>query len=99
MDAYFDARIKEAEAARARYWSRLDLSSPKAYDRSVQPYRNDWAQFLAVPSPGNIPLNVKRVELHDFGRYTAYRVWFDTLPSVQAYGILLVPKSPGGNRQ
>lgn len=95
IDAYFEARIKEADAARAHYWTRLDFSSLQAYDRSTQPYRDDWAQFLAVPSPGNTPLNPKRIELHNFDRYTAYRVWFDSLPGVQAYGILLVPKKPG----
>ena len=95
MDAYFTSFIEQSAAVRARYWNRLDFSSPQAYDRSAEPYRRDWAQFLAVPPPGNTPLNVKRVKVRDFDRYTAYRVWFDTMPGVQAYGILLVPKIAG----
>jgi dienelactone hydrolase len=95
MDRYFDQQIAQAAGNRTRYWSRLDFSSPAAFDRSAQPYRQDWAQFLAVPGPGGIPLNPKRVKVREFETYTAYRVWFDTVPGVQAYGILLVPRKPG----
>jgi dienelactone hydrolase len=95
MDRYFDQQIAKGDEIRARYWSRLDFASPAAFDRSAQPYRQDWAKFLAVPDPGDIPLNAKRVKVREFDTYTAYRVWFDTVPGVQAYGILLVPKKPG----
>ena len=95
MDWYFDRQIASGVEIRARYWSRLDFSSPTAFDRSAQPYRQDWAKFLAVPNPGSIPLNPKRVKVREFDTYTAYRVWFDTVLGVQAYGILLVPKKPG----
>src|SRR5690242_10477122 len=95
MDRYFEQQIAAAEKQRAQYWSRLDFSSPASFDRSVQRYRDDWAKFIAVPSPGDTPLHVKQVKVHDFDTYTGYRVWFDTVPGVQAYGILLVPKKAG----
>jgi dienelactone hydrolase len=95
MDRYFEEQIARAEKKRAQYWAHLDFSSPAAFDRSVQHYRDDWAKFLAVPSPGETPLNIKQLKVHEFDTYTAYRVWFDTLPGVQSYGILLVPKQPG----
>src|SRR5262249_15423744 len=95
MDRYFDKQVALAEQKRAQYWNHLDFSSPANFDRSVQRYRDDWTKFIAVPSPGDTPLNVKQVKVRDFDTYSAYRVWFDTVPGVQAYGILLVPKKAG----
>ena len=94
MDQYFDKQIAAGARLREQYWSRLDFTSPAAYDLSAAPYRKDWAAFLAVPGAAG-PLNVKRTLVKEFDTYTAYRVWFDTVPGVQAYGILLVPKALG----
>jgi hypothetical protein len=96
MDRYFDRQIDGAAAAREKYWSRLDFSSPRDFDRSAGPYRKDWARYLGVPEAGGAPLNVKRSKVREFDTYTAWRVWFDTVPGVQAYGILLIPKTPSG---
>lgn len=95
MDRYFERQIAATAEQRARYWSRLDFSSPAGFDRSAEPYRKDWGEFLRVPYSHDLALNVKRVKVRDFGGYTAYRVWFDAAPGVQAYGILLVPAKPG----
>ena len=78
-----------------QYWSRLDFTNSAGYDKSAAPYRKDWAAFLSVPDAAGTPLNVKQIKVKEFDTYTAYRVWFDTVPGVQAYGILLVPKAPG----
>ena len=96
MDRYFEQQIAAAAQIRARYWSRLDFSSAPNFDRSADAYRQDWAQYLGVPDPAGTPLNVKRIKVREFDGYTAWRVWFDTVPGVQAYGILLVPKAPAG---
>jgi cephalosporin-C deacetylase-like acetyl esterase len=96
MDRYFEQQIAEAGRIRAQYWRRLDFSSAPNFDRSADAYRKDWAQYLAVPDPAGAPLNVKRIKVREFDGYTAWRVWFDTVPGVQAYGILLVPKAPAG---
>ncbi len=96
MDRYFEEQIGKAAQIRAKYWSRLDFSGASNFDRSADGYRKDWGQFLGVPEAGGAPLNVKRVQVREFETHTAYRVWFDTLPGLQAYGILLVPKTPSG---
>src|SRR5712692_1751125 len=96
MDRYFEQHIAQAGRIRAQYWRRLDFSSAPNFDQSADAYRIDWAQYLAVPDPAGAPLNVKRVKVREFDGYTAWRVWFDTVPGVQAYGILLVPKAPAG---
>ena len=95
MDRYFQTAAEEAAAQRERYWRRLDFSAPAAFDRSAEAYRKDWTEFLRVPYRADLPLNVKTVKVRAFPGYTAYRVWFDTVPGVQAYGILLVPKKAG----
>jgi hypothetical protein len=82
MDAYLDRQIEQAEARRAEYWSKLDFSSPTAYDRSVQPYRDDWARYLGVPDRVPSPWKQRRTKLADFDRCTAYRVWVETVPGV-----------------
>jgi dienelactone hydrolase len=94
MDVYFDGLIAKADATRAEYWRHLDYSSPQKYARSLEPYRKDWTQFLSVPPTPSIPFKTKRVKVKEFDRYTAYRVWFDALPGVRSYGILLLPKRP-----
>src|SRR5579884_4253016 len=65
MDRYFEEQIARAEKKRAQYWTHLDFSSPAAFDRSVQHYRDDWAKFIAVPSPGETPLNIKQLKVHE----------------------------------
>src|SRR5215472_5499237 len=76
MDAYFQKLAQEGAAKRARYWNRLELSSPAAFDRSAESYRKDWADFLRVPYQRDLALNVKTVKVREFPTYTAYRVWF-----------------------
>lgn len=98
MDRYLTDRVAAAAAVRAGYWKRLDFSSVAGYERSIAPYRKDWARYLAVPEPGDTPLHVKQVKVREFDTYTAYRVWFDAVPGVQSYGILLVPKRPQGRK-
>ena len=98
MDRYFEDRIARAATARAAYWQRLDLSGVAAFERSAASYRRDWAGYLGVPEPGAAPLHVKRVKVREFATHAAWRVWFDTVPGVQAYGILLVPRHPAGKK-
>ena len=51
---------------------------------------------MGVPEPGKLPLNPRREKVAELATHTAYRVWLDALPGVQAYGILLVPKNARG---
>jgi dienelactone hydrolase len=96
MDAYLDKQVEQAEARRTRYWSKLDFASPAAYDRSAQAYRDDWSRYLGVPERAAAPWTHRRVKLAEFDDCTAYRVWIETVPGVEAYGILLVPKQVAG---
>jgi dienelactone hydrolase len=95
MDRYFNDWIARGPARQAEYWKRLDTSSIEAYERSLQSYRKDWAQFLAVPQTATGTPHVRRERVHEFDSYLAYRVWIDVLPGIEAYGILLTPKKAG----
>jgi hypothetical protein len=92
MDRYFSSLIENADKVRAQYWSRLDSSSPQAYDKSADFYRDAWTRYLGVPSPAG-PLNARLEVVEKFPDYTASRVWLDLVPGVHAYGILLVPNN------
>jgi len=96
MDRYVTDQVWKTDMVRAEYWKALDFSSVAAYDRSAARYRREWAEFLGVPEPGALPLNPKREKIVELETHTAYRVWLDALPGVQAYGILLVPKNVPG---
>ena len=96
MDRYLTDLVTKADAVRAAHWKALDFSSPAAYDRSIAGYRKEWADFLGVPEPGKLPLESRREKAAELPTHTAYRVWVDTLPGVESYGILLVPKNATG---
>jgi cephalosporin-C deacetylase-like acetyl esterase len=95
LNAWLTARLEQAPKNRAAYW-KLDFSSKANYERSLQRYRNDWAAMLGVPPAYTGPLNQKRVKIGEDAKVTMYRVWFDALPGVQTYGILLLPKNGSG---
>jgi dienelactone hydrolase len=98
MDEYLTRLVHEADRERERYWSKLDISSVAAYQKTIEAYRRAWSEFLSVPDTRSVPLKAKRELVKQFETYTAHRVWIDTLPGVQAYGILLVPKKNVGKR-
>jgi dienelactone hydrolase len=95
LNAWLTARLDEAPQKRAAYW-KLDFSSQANYERSLAGYRKDWAAMLGVPPAYAGPLREKRVKIAEDDKLTIYRVWFDTLPGVQTYGILLLPKHRNG---
>lgn len=95
LDAYLTAKLDEAPGKRAAYW-KLDFSSLANYQRSLQPYRKDWAEMLGVPPSYKGPLKEKRVRIGETPKYTMYRVWFDAMPALETYGILIIPKGIQG---
>ena len=98
MDRYLTDLVLKTDSIRAEHWKRLDFSNVAAYDRSAARYRKEWMEFLGVPEPGKLALNPRREKVAEMDTHTAYRVWLDALPGVQAYGILLIPKNVSGKR-
>lgn len=95
LNAYLMAELDRSPQTRADYW-KLDFSSVANYERSLEKYRKDWTAMLGVPPAYTGPFREKRVKIGDFEKCAMYRVWFDALPGVQTYGILLIPKNIQG---
>lgn len=91
--AYTQGVIRTSELRRYAYWSRADMSSPAAWERSIVPYREAFHTELigALPRATEPPV-VKTVKLYDEPRWTGYGVELPVWPDVVASGILLLPK-------
>jgi len=72
---------------------RLDTTSPVAYAKTVEPYREIFATQV-IGRFGLEPLqpNVRSRKVYDEPRYTGYEVVMDVFPDVIASGVLLLPK-------
>lgn len=93
IKAYADKLLK-AQAEQALYAVEPDFSSPTAYERSLQPYRDRLKAAYGTPPPGAKEGRVTK--LQQVGEDTLcmiYRVWIEVLDGVDAYGIYLVPKN------
>ncbi|MEZ6138003.1 MAG: dienelactone hydrolase family protein [Pirellulaceae bacterium] len=80
---------------------KLDMSSPDAYQTSVEPYRDYFREEII--GHFDYPLmefNPRSRILYDKPTWTGYEVVLDVFPHVFAYGILCLPKDlkPGEKR-
>lgn len=85
---------RKASARRARYF-RPDFSSAEAYAESIVPYRKELKSMLGWPlteyRPEESPnCRESLVAEDDLGRI--YRLWIETLPGFETYGILFIPR-------
>ncbi len=98
---YTQHLVRRSEFVRRRFLSRLDFSSPEAYERSVEPYRRIfWEEVIGkMPSPSE-PLAPETRRIYDADAFAGYEVLLPVWSDVFAYGILLVPKNlrPGERR-
>jgi cephalosporin-C deacetylase-like acetyl esterase len=99
----FTQRLLEQSAkVREQLWAKADRSSPAAWAKSAEKYRDlVWRNlFGKLPEP-SIPPHVRtRKILEDDPAYTGYEVLIDVYPDVIADGILLLPNDlqPGERR-
>ncbi len=99
---YTQKRVRESEARRQEFfWSKLDTSSPEAFQKSAQPLRDYlWEEVWGkLPAPTE-PANPRTRQTYDEPKWKGYEVQLDLYPDVFAYGVLLVPKDlkPGEKR-
>ena len=92
---------RDSDAARKDYWKKADASSPAAWEKSCEPYRDYFHTEVIgkLPEP-TVPLNPRTRPLYDEKTWTGHEVMLDVYPDVFAYGILLLPKDlkPGEKR-
>ncbi|HKB06601.1 MAG TPA: hypothetical protein VKD90_30675, partial [Gemmataceae bacterium] len=82
-----------SDQTRKQFLAKADLSSPAAWEKSQEWYRNYfWEEVIGkLPEPTE-PLNPRSRELYDTPKWKGYEVMLDLYPDVFAYGILLLPK-------
>ncbi len=92
---------RDSEPVRHAYWKKADASSPEAWEKSCEPYRQYFHEEIIgkLPEP-TMPLNPRSRQLYDEPKWTGHEVMLDVYPDVFAYGILLLPKDlkPGEKR-
>ncbi len=92
LDEYILA-LKQDDA-RLRKLVPGDYSSPQAFEKSAQRYRQAFCDSIGYPPPGDVPTAAATftpIGEDGIGRY--FRAMIPILPGVHAEGIYIVPKS------
>lgn len=85
--------MHQAEFRRKEFWAKADKSSPEAWAKSVQWYRDYFnEEAIGALPPIELPPNARTRLVYDEPAYRGYEVVLDVFPDVFAYGILLIPK-------
>ena len=93
LDRHNQQLLVESADVRREFMKKLDLSSMDAYTKTVEPYREVFAndiigRFDLLP----LPPNARSRRIYDEPKFTGYEIVLDVFPDVIAYGILLLPK-------
>jgi dienelactone hydrolase len=93
LDRHSQQLLIESPYVRQRFMEKLDTKSLEAYEKSVEPYREFFAnEVIGRFDLKPLPPNARSRKVFDEERYTGYEVVMDVFPDVIAYGILLLPK-------
>lgn len=91
-----DAYIHSLKQDRTRLEKALaaDYSSPTAFKKSTQGYRQAFAESIGYPPPGNVDQSKASFDkIGEDGIGTYYRAMIPVLPGIHAEGIYIIPKS------
>ncbi|MGE0761192.1 MAG: dienelactone hydrolase family protein, partial [Pirellulaceae bacterium] len=101
LDRHNQQLLKESEYVRAEFMKKLDTSSPDAYARTVEPYRDIFRnEVVGAFDQQLLPPQPRVRKTYDEARWTGYEVVLDVWPDVIAYGVLLMPKNiPAGEKR
>jgi dienelactone hydrolase len=84
--------VVDSDFTRYRYIDG-DLSSPQAWDASMERYRDSLYEQIIGRLPEELPPpNVHRRQIFDRENWVGYEVVMDVLPGVRGWGLLAVPK-------
>ena len=93
LDRHNQQLLVDSADVRREFMKKLDVSSLDAFNKTVEPYREYFANEVIgrfdVPV---LPPNVRSRQIYDEPLFTGYEVVMDVFPDVFAYGILLLPK-------
>lgn len=95
LDAYIN-QLK-ADPSRLRAVLAADYSSPAAFAKSAQAYRQAFCDSIGYPPPGLVPTGTASFDkLGEDSLGTYYRTKLAVLPGVHAEGLYIVPKGLTG---
>ena len=101
LDDHSQQRLASSAKVRADYFKDLDTSSPDAFQRTVEAYRNHFRN--EVIGHFDYPLlapNPRSRRIYETDNWRSYEVVLDVFDNVFAYGILTIPNDiPAGQRR
>jgi len=93
LDRHNQQLLVESPEVRRQFMKKLDTSSMAAYAKSVELYRDEFAnEVIGRFDRALLPPDVRSRRVYDEPKFTGYEVVMDVFPDVIAYGILLLPK-------
>jgi dienelactone hydrolase len=93
LDRHNQQLLVESADVRREFMKKLDTSSIEAYARTVEAYRDVFANEVVGRFDRQLlPPNVRSRQIYDEPKFRGYEVVMDVFPDVIAYGILLLPK-------
>ncbi|MGO9810317.1 MAG: hypothetical protein ACLP53_05950 [Isosphaeraceae bacterium] len=85
LDRYDQQLLIESPFVRQAFMGRLDTTSPVAYAKTAEPYREIFAtQVIGRFDLEPLQPNVRSRKVYDEPRYTGYEVVMDVFPDDQA---------------
>lgn len=101
IDRYNQWLLSESRFVRKEFMRRLDTKSLETYQRTVETYRDHFAEkTIGRFDQQLLPFNARSRRKYDNPKWSGHEVVLDVFPDVIAYGILLLPKGmePGEKR-
>ena len=93
IDRHNQQLLTESSYVRAEFMKGLDTSTPEAFAKSVEKYREIFRdEVIGHFDDPLLPPDVRSRQVYDEPGYKGFEVVMDVFPDVIAYGILLVPK-------
>ncbi|HTV42271.1 MAG TPA: prolyl oligopeptidase family serine peptidase [Candidatus Sulfotelmatobacter sp.] len=101
LDRHTQWLLGQGPQIRRQFMAGLDTSSPEAFQRTSQEYRDIcYRDVIGRFDDHLLPFNARSCIAYDTPKWTGYEVELDVYPDVMACGFLLLPKDlkPGENR-
>jgi dienelactone hydrolase len=93
LDRHNQQLLVDSAEVRRQFMSKLDTKSLAAYEKTIEPYRELFAnEVVGRFDRPLLPPDVRSRRVYDEPKFTGYEVVMDVFPDVIAYGILLLPK-------
>lgn len=87
--------VDESSSRRLEYW-KLASTPPQAREAKASRLRKELSDHVGAIPVGDIPLHPRTLLVGETDKFLAYDVLLDTVPGVNAYGQLLVPRAVAG---